>query len=187
MRFLSCISCTWPSSQIEEDCGQRAAKLADRIAQKKSGNKYALLSAAMCWDSMLICATLAQAVTCEEVSNGIAGRNTNFNLVTNSGRTYDRVFDTARTFEVQNEAGLDNIPPGSFIGFIDGNENRVRHAMIYIGGGLAAGNKNDCVLSAGSMIGWEKLDLRPFFGADATLPHNVGTYMVCRPVEGQTI
>jgi hypothetical protein len=97
---------------------------------------------------------------------------------------YERVFD-AKMRDIASVAELvGTVMPRSFIGFIGAN-NRMVHAMIYIGDGFGGGNKNSCVFSSGKHVGWERLDLRGFFGVDAQM--NARRRMVARAVEGQII
>jgi hypothetical protein len=169
-------------SALATQCGSRTAALADQVAMQRAGHaEYGRLSGAMCWDSMLICACLAQGVNCQELQSACDSGRISLSPAIIDSDSYDRVFDL-ETWNVTSVNDLLNVTPGSFIGFIRPN-NQLGHAMIYIGGGFGAGNKNDCVFSSGSIIGWEKLDLRDFFGDDAQ--RNAGTRMVARPVECQ--
>lgn len=61
---------------------------------------------------------------------------------------------------VADQGEMQHVPQGSFVGFFEGD--RLIHAMICVGAGMAAGNKNACI-GVGSPIGWEILDLGPFF------------------------
>jgi hypothetical protein len=175
-----------PNSPLDHDalttaCGQRTADLALAVATQTGHPEYSLLSSAMCWDAMLLCAGIAQGVNCADLQPYCDSRRIGFNIINRHNRR--RVFDEASTQDITSVAQmLNTVTPGSFIGFIRPNDE-IGHAMIYIGNGFAAGNKNDCVFSAGSMFGWERLDLRDFFGVDAA--RNPGTGMVARPVEGQ--
>jgi hypothetical protein len=71
------------------------------------------------------------------------------------GREPGRHIDENATL-VRNDGDLSYIPEGATIGFFDGGV--LVHAMISLGQGLAAGNKNACI-GQGSPIGWEILDL----------------------------
>jgi hypothetical protein len=177
-----------PNSHIDQrsllkQCGPRTSELANQVAMGGFDHaEFARLSNPMCWDSMLLCAGLAQGVYCEELQSACdSGRN---NLTIMNKTHYGRVFDY-KTREVRSMVELlGTVKPGSFIGFI-GADNLMAHAMIYIGDGFGAGNKNDCVFSNGLNIGWQKIDLRRFFTIDAQ--RNAGRKMVARPVEGQSI
>jgi hypothetical protein len=177
-----------PNSHIDQrslmtECGKRTSALANEVAMEGFGHaEFARLSNPMCWDSMLLCAGLAQGVYCEELQSACdSGRN---NLTIMNKTDYGRVFDW-KTREVRSMADLlGTVQPGSFIGFI-GADNQMAHAMIYIGDGFGAGNKNDCVFGNGWNVGWQKIDLRRFFTVDAQ--RNAGRRMVARRVEGQAI
>ena len=127
----------------------------------------------------------SQGVNCEELQSACdSGRNTL--TIIPDGFHYGRVFDW-KTRDVSSMVELlGTVKPGSFIGFI-GADNRLAHAMIYIGDGFGAGNKNDCVFSNGMNIGWQKIDLRRFFTVDAQWNGNGSRRMVARRVEGQAI
>ena len=60
-----------------------------------------------------------------------------------------------------------NVPAGSILGFFENGS--LKHAMLYLGGGKAAGNKNAC-LDFGNPCGWEVLDLGqcPWWQSDGT-------------------
>ena len=177
-----------PNSHIDHsalltECGNRTAALADQVAMQGAGHaEYGRLSGAMCWDSMLICACLAQGVNCQELQSACDSGRISISPAIMDSDNYDRVFDLETRDVTSVNDLLNAVTPGSFIGFVRPN-NQLGHAMIYIGDGFGAGNKNDCVFSNGSIIGWERLDLRDFFGVDAQ--SNAGTRMVARPVEGQ--
>jgi hypothetical protein len=180
-----------PNSHIDQrsllkQCGPRTSELANQVAMQGAGHaEFGRLSSAMCWDAMLICAGLAQGVYCEELHSACdSGRNM-LTIIPN-GFNYGRVFDLKARVVSSMADLLGTVMPGSFIGFI-GTDNRLGHAMIYIGDGFGAGNKNDCVFSNGAMAGWQKIDLRRFFTVDAQFNGNGGRRMWARRVEGQTI
>ena len=80
------------------------------------------------------------------------------------------------------------LPKGAMIGFINTSDHmRLRHAMIHVGDGWGAGNKNDCILRKGHSVGWERLDMAAFFLADKGHNNNGTTRMIYQPVTGQTI
>ena len=59
------------------------------------------------------------------------------------------------------------LEPGNVIGFFEGAQ--IVHAMLCVGKGLAAGNKNNCV-GIGSMVWWEILDLANGLAWQAAAP-----------------
>jgi hypothetical protein len=117
-------------------------KVAAQIARDAATSKnqdYLTLSALMCWDAVVECHTKAGAPR----PNGIQFNN------------YQHVISLSDT-PVTNADEMRKVPQGAFIGFFEGD--RLIHAMIATGAGLAAGNKNAC-LGIGSPVGWEILDL----------------------------
>jgi hypothetical protein len=163
--------------------GQRTADFAALNAEKKE-HIYTKLSARMCWDAVLLCAWSVKGIQCTDVD---LTKNA-YNVVTENGSSYDRLFVDDKKFEVTSARQLMDLSKGAFIGFAFITGNKVlRHVMIHIGNGWGAGNKNSCVLRAGKDIGWEKLDMTKFFLDDAQFNGNGQTKMIYQPVEGQTI
>jgi hypothetical protein len=161
--------------------GNRTAVLA-RNATDQQNELYTWLSSCMCWDAMLICASEADGVVNPGLKYACRSRRGMLNIITS--RDYGRVFDR-HTHEVASEDQISRIAPGSFLGFINQNDNTLAHAMIYIGGVWGVGTKNDCVFTSGKPVGWEVIDLRAFFTTDRG--RNSHRKMVARRVEGQTI
>lgn len=100
---------------------------------------YRTLSTQMCWDAVVTCQVNAGRVDPGPVS------------VDNHGAVIG-TSDTA----INNLGEMQHVPQGSFLGFFEGT--RLVHAMIAVGGGCAAGNKNACI-GLGNPVGWEILDL----------------------------
>lgn len=71
---------------------------------------------------------------------------------------------------IQNADALRNIPEGATIGFF--NAGTLVHAMISLGGGEAAGNKNGCI-GMGHDLGWEILDLTQLWNGGDFGPRNL--------------
>jgi hypothetical protein len=161
--------------------GNRTAVLA-RNATDRQHKLYNWLSACMCWDAMLICACLADGVRNSGLKDACQKEKVMLTII--NSRQYQRVFDR-QTYDVASEDQINGIDPGSFLGFINQNDNTLAHAMIYIGSGCGVGTKNDCVFTSGAPVGWEVIDLRAFFTTDSH--RNSHRKMVARPVEGQTI
>jgi hypothetical protein len=179
----------FPNANIGDDAnrtadpGSRTAVLA-RDATDTRHELYDRLSACMCWDAMLICAWKARGVRNAALDDADA-RGTRIGMLNIIiSRQYGRVFDR-NTYEVASEDQISRIAPGSFLGFINQNDNTLAHAMIYIGGVWGVGTKNDCVFTSGNPVGWEVIDLRAFFTTDRG--RNSRRKMVARRVEGQTI
>ena len=118
--------------------GHRAAQIA-RDAATGRNEHYLSLSSKMCWDAVAHCQQLAGA----HIGGGITSDGYN-HVISLSDPT------------INNRSTMWQIPQGSFIGFFD--NTRLIHAMIAVGFGMAAGNKNACI-GIGAPIGWEILDL----------------------------
>lgn len=80
-------------------------------------------------------------------------------------RKYDRLrgdqdLVALSDFAVAGPNAMYRLEPGNAIGFFWSTPQGVTmvHAMLCVGKGLAAGNKNDCV-GVGHSLGWEILDL----------------------------
>lgn len=118
--------------------GRIAAQIARDAATSQSGYYYDL-SGKMCWDAVVFCMVQAGAPDPGSITSH------GFNHVVSTG-------DPA----VNSSADMRHVPQGAFIGFFDGE--RLIHAMIATGHGLAAGNKNACI-GIGGPVGWEILDV----------------------------
>ncbi|GIV59478.1 MAG: hypothetical protein KatS3mg043_0567 [Rhodothermaceae bacterium] len=129
--------------------GHLAAQYARDCATNRNSTGYLNLSAQMCWDAVVLCAHASGAIdrkTYQRLQNITA---TNFS-------SFVRMIDPI----VGDAAAMRRIPQGSFLGFIEHKNNipTLIHAMIAVGHGLAAGNKNACI-GIGNPVGWEILDL----------------------------
>jgi hypothetical protein len=116
-----------------------AGSVAKGAAQQNS-QEYKVLSAKMCWDAVKHVAVLAGVID-DARANGLAH--------TSMIRLSDKV--------VAHPDAMGNLPAGHVLGFFEGE--RLIHAMVSIGEGKAAGNKNDCI-GVGGPVGWEVLDLK---------------------------
>ena len=121
-----------------------AAKVAQATTNKGT-QEYMMLSSLMCWDAVMHCALLAGVIN-EAKYKASKGRPATL------ANTADP--------QVPDAGGMVNLPAGHAIVFYE-NKNGTWvaiHAMVSVGGGRAAGNKNDCV-GVGASVGWEVLDL----------------------------
>lgn len=109
--------------------GEKAAQIAEEAANQASGSVWRALTMLMCWDAVAAC------------QNRAPGRYV---------ETTDQVIAT--------QGALRGIPRGATIGFFKPEGDVLVHAMLSLGGGLAAGNKNACI-GMGAPLGWEILDL----------------------------
>lgn len=167
--------------------GESAAKLATLAARAGSETNagiylflYQKLSSMMCWDAAVYCAWSANAV---DVAGASISSST-FNQI--SASKFDTLFGS-RTKRIKTRNDFLALPAGYFIGFVNETNGLLRHVMISLGAGQAAGNKSDCVLSDGHSIGWEVLDTSEFFGKDSNLNTNGSTYMIVDKIAGQKI
>lgn len=117
-----------------------AANYALRAATNLDGKSYMDLTVRMCWDAVMHCAVAANIITESRASL----LESKLEMVNTSD------------FAVKNHAQLMQVEAGCALGFFDGN--KIVHCMISLGGGMAAGNKNDC-MGFGMSVGWEKHDL----------------------------
>jgi hypothetical protein len=154
---------------------------ADFMAGTLAGPELTLfqsLSSMMCWDAALYCAWSAKGIECKNIKMVYDWGGT---VV--SGNEFGRVFPEPRK-TVASTDDLEKIPSACFIGFLRPN-GVMGHVMLSTGKGFGVGNKNDCVLSDGDKPGFQRLDLRHFFGKDAG--KNAGTKMIYAPITGQNI
>ncbi|MDD4160951.1 MAG: hypothetical protein PHW87_00560 [Methanothrix sp.] len=100
----------------------------------------------MCWDAVGYCGYLAGLTSSE---NG-GGKN----IITSAA-------------DIVNSSN--NITIGHIIGFFENGD--LKHAMISLGSGEAAGNKNDC-MGFGHSVGWEKINLPEVNREDGTFIPN---------------
>jgi hypothetical protein len=116
---------------------------AARIARDAATSRTALFrefSALMCWDAVARCMELA---------------GTQIHPRRIMGESYAHVISQDDP-AIADRGTMQRVPQGSFIGFFDGD--RLIHAMIGVGFGMAAGNKNACI-GIGGPVGWEILNL----------------------------
>ena len=120
-----------------------AANFASKMCAVNS-SEFPNLSALMCWDAVKYCALKAGIID-QNKYNRLQGK-------------YDLVTPTDRMIVGAN--AMYRLERGNVIGFYWQNNNGpvLVHAMISLGKGLTAGNKNDCV-GVGRALSWEKLDL----------------------------
>ncbi|MSU57902.1 MAG: hypothetical protein EXS35_06920 [Pedosphaera sp.] len=107
--------------------------------------EYLMLSSLMCWDAVMHVALLAGVIDDAKYKSS-------------KGRP-DTLANSA-DIQVTDAGAMANLPAGHALVFYE-TKNGIPvpiHAMISIGGGRAAGNKNDCV-GVGKSVGWEVLDL----------------------------
>lgn len=129
--------------------GQLAAAYARDSATNLGGAAYLKLSAAMCWDAVLLCVRESGALSGSALTALGVIAPTQF-----SG--FVRMIDPL----VPDAAAMRLVPQGSLLAFVEHKDNipTLIHAMIATGHGLAAGNKNACI-GIGNPVGWEILDL----------------------------
>jgi hypothetical protein len=119
--------------------GHEAARYARDAATDRTA-LYRELSALMCWDAVARCMELA---------------GTMIHPKTIRGDLYAHVVSSDDP-TIGDRGTMQHVPQGAFIGFFDGD--RLIHAMIGVGYGMAAGNKNACI-GIGGPVGWEILNL----------------------------
>ena len=120
-----------------------AANFARKMSSPTS-SEYENLRVLMCWDAVKYCALKAGIID-QKKYDRLSG---NLDLVTLSD------------FAVAGRDAMYRLEPGNMIGFFWNAPQgfKMVHAMLCVGKGLAAGNKNDCV-GVGHPVGWEILDL----------------------------
>ena len=138
-----------------------AANFARKMSNPTS-SEYINLSGLMCWDAVMYCALKA----------GIIDQ-----------KKYDRLrgdhdLVALSDFAVAGPNAMYRLEPGNVIGFFEGA--RIVHAMLCVGKGLAAGNKNNCV-GIGSMVGWEILDLANGLAWQAAAPDTITAPALLQP------
>jgi hypothetical protein len=121
-----------------------AASVARETATKDGSAEFQQLSSMMCWDAVAHVALLA----------GIVDQSKYKSLMGSGHVKLVRTSDPA----IDNAAAMKNVPEGHILGFFSDGE--MIHAMLSTGGGMAAGNKNDCVGQTFASVGWQNLDLR---------------------------
>ena len=116
-----------------------AANFARKMSSVTS-SEYANLSGMMCWDAVMYCALKAGIID-QKKFDRLRG---------------DQDLVALTDFAVAGQNAMYRLEPGNVIGFFEGAQ--IVHAMLCVGKGLAAGNKNDRV-GVGHSVGWEILDL----------------------------
>ena len=102
--------------------------------------EYVKLSSEMCWTATFHVALLAGCID-----------QAKYNVLKSGGAVA-----LTGGQPVRDAPGMRAVPGGYLIYFVHGVIPI--HAMISTGGGMAAGNKNNCV-GVGESVGWEQLDL----------------------------
>ncbi len=126
--------------------GQQAAEYARRVAQSIGKPEHNDLSSKMCWDAVLLCLSKSGAMSDGEVSAMKPSSDQWANFI----RAQDPVVGSADAAR--------RVPQGAILGFVDPGSGKLIHAMLSVGAGMAAGNKNSCI-GLGKAVGWELLDL----------------------------
>ena len=135
------------------------------------------LSGYNCWDAMLVCSLLVNAVISPRLEAAYKMKSSALRII--SSHEYADVFDDL-TVPVLNATQLvQDVAIGSFLGFFRGNT--LMHAMIYTENGYGAGTANDCIFRE-AKPGWGSVNLCDFFTPG---PASAGIVMKARPVEGQ--
>lgn len=135
--------------------GQKVAQFARDNAANWNGSKssikhYNNLSASMCWDGVIYC-LLKCKVRLKHIKEPIVADD------------YTRFVPDPKLNELSNiietKEQMKACLPGSLLAFINmSDKNKLIHAMVSLGAGAAAGNKNECI-GIGSPIGWEVINL----------------------------
>jgi hypothetical protein len=117
--------------------------VAVQTAMTENSQEWRMLSTLMCWDAVAHCIELAgfPKITTQQMRN---------NQVL--ARISDPVVDSA--------AAMAAVPAGNAMVFYSKVDEAwiAIHAMLSVGDGRAAGNKNACI-GLGGPIGWEVIDL----------------------------
>jgi hypothetical protein len=110
------------------------------------GTYYLSLTNEMCWDAVMRCAQFAGLI---DQTRYDAIRRYYYNLV------------GIHDHPVASAGDMANLAAGHALGFFewDGIQWHCVHAMLSVGAGQAAGNKNACI-GIGNPNGWERLDLQ---------------------------
>lgn len=122
------------------------------FARNPGSRNLGILGSLMCWDAVYFCAKEAGIIN-----------PFRFNQLKQS--TQEGILYRSR-FSVDSRSQLISLPPGMFLCFLA--ENRVIHAMLSMGNGWAAGNKNLCI-GIGNPGGWEIIDLGKLTWEGSTL------------------
>ncbi len=110
--------------------GQKAAGYARDCATSQTGD-YFQLSSLMCWDAVVLCAVNTGAIP------------TKLDITATQFSNFVQMTDPL----VADPIAMRRVPQGSFLAFIEnsGGSPKLIHAMMAVGQGMAAGNKNACV------------------------------------------
>lgn len=130
----------------------QAASVARACATNQATQEFRALSGKMCWTAVIHCAHLA----------GVIDVNKHRSLTQpelHGELTYSRLV-SENDPQVVDALSMRSVPEGHAVGFFQKDNNKIVmvHAMISLGNGRAAGNKNNCV-GVGKAVGWEILDL----------------------------
>jgi len=123
------------------------------------------ISGKMCWDAAMYVAVSAGGIRM------MAGINAHqFNQM--FPQPYSEVFDSQ---------GVLTLPLGCFVGFVDATGAVLRHVMIYVGVGWAAGTNNGSMFP-NNIGGWQIINITQFFGSN---PQTLGgNRMIYRSING---
>ena len=135
---------------------------AEAVANDPGGQEYLELSSLMCWSAAIRCALNAGAITAIKAQR----------LESLDWSEDFSAFVSRADTRVRNAAEMRSVPAGAFIAFIrvdppdayfrfiddPRGKRHIVHAMLSLGNGWAAGNKNSCV-GIGRHVGWEILNL----------------------------
>lgn len=135
--------------------GQQVAQFARDNTENWNGPKSSLehyknLSASMCWDAVIYCLE-----KCAAKPSHITGP-----VFAEDYKTFvpdPKLSQLSNIIETKEQ--MKACRQGSLLAFINiSDKSKLIHAMVSLGAGAAAGNKNECI-GIGSPIGWEVLNL----------------------------
>ena len=142
--------------------GADLAQHARSVAADEQSDEFLALSGLICWSAVIECGRRAGAISAER-ARAIEHIDWSKDFSDFVSRDDTRVEDAA---------AMRRVPPGAFMAFIEVGQpdsldrligrregrRRIIHAMVSLGGGWAAGNKNLCI-GIGNPVGWEILNL----------------------------
>lgn len=142
--------------------GTELARFAENVATARTSDRFLELSGLMCWDGVIRCALDANAIS----------RHRARQLSWITWREDFSMFVSRDDARVQDADEMRRVPAGAFVAFIEveppdrlnrgfgvpEGRRHIIHAMVSLGNGLAAGNKNSAI-GIGESVGWEVLDL----------------------------
>ncbi len=125
--------------------GQETARHARDSATAGDGADYLDLSSRMCWDAAAACVVRAGGNTPQPGT-----------ITADHFGSFVRLTDPL----VSDADAMRKVAQGALLGFVETRDGKpvLVHAMVAVGHGMAAGNKNDCI-GVGKSVGWEILDL----------------------------